>query len=138
MEFISTQKFLKMSPRKLRVVANMVRDLTPTRAVELLPNIGRRAAQPIQKVIKTAIANAKVQGVGETNLIFKEIQIGEGPRLKRYHAGSRGRAKPYTHDMAHIRVVLTESKTTKSEAPNTKSQTNEQKPENNARKEKKS
>lgn len=108
MEIIATQKFLRMSPRKLRVVAEMVRTLPPTKAVEVLPYIGKRAATPLQKVIKTAIANARVQGIGEENLAFASIQINQGPQMKRFRAGSRGRAKPYTKDMSHIRVVLTE------------------------------
>lgn len=108
MQAIATQKFIRMSPRKLRVVADMVKSMRPTQAVEALPYIGKRSALPIQKVIKTAIANAKVKGMDEQKLTFAEIQIGEGPRLKRYRAGARGRAKPYTHDMAHIRVIVQE------------------------------
>lgn len=108
MQAISTQKHIRMSPRKLRLVVNMVKHMTPSRAVEVLPFMNKRAALPLQKVIKTAIANAKVKGAEEQSLVFAEIQIGEGPRLKRYRAGSRGRYKPYTHDMAHIRVVVTD------------------------------
>jgi large subunit ribosomal protein L22 len=113
MEIVATQKFLRMSPRKLRVVAGMVREMTPMRAIEVLPYTGRRAALPLQKVIKTAIANARVKGVTEDQLVFASIQINQGPQMKRFRAGSRGRAKPYTRDMSHIRVVLTEMKADK-------------------------
>jgi hypothetical protein len=54
----------------------------------------------------TAIANAKQKDVNPSDLVFKEIQINEGPRLKRYRAGARGRAKPYKKRMSHIRIVL--------------------------------
>lgn len=111
MQIVATQKFLRMSPRKLRAVAVLVQDMSPLVAVEMLPYVGKRAAEPLQKVIKTAIANARVQGITEGNLVFESIQINQGPQLKRYRAGSRGRAKPYTRDMSHIRVVLTDVKT---------------------------
>jgi len=84
----------------------MVSKLTPQDAVERLPFVGRRAADPLRKVIVTAIANAKQKGIDVESLTFKEIQINEGPRLKRFHAGSRGRAKPYKKRMSHVRVVL--------------------------------
>lgn len=110
MQAISTQKFLKMSPRKLRLVAEMIRGMKPQDAVAKMSYTGKRAAEPLAKVIKSAIANARVLGMDETKLIFSEIQIGQGPRLKRWRAGSRGRAKPYTRDLSHIRVVLIEDK----------------------------
>lgn len=109
MEYIATQKYLRMSPRKLRLVVDMVKHLTPSRSVEVLPYIQKRAALPLQKVIKTAIANARQKGVAnDESLSFAHIEINQGPRLKRYRAGARGRYKPYTRDMSHIRVVLTD------------------------------
>lgn len=109
MEYVATQKYLRMSPRKLRLVVDMVKHLTPARAVEILPYVQKRAASPLQKVIKTAIANARQKGVAnDENLAFAHIEINQGPRLKRYRAGARGRYKPYTRDMSHIRVVLTD------------------------------
>ena len=106
MDIISTQKFIRMSPRKLRLVADMVRELEPNRAVDTLPHVGKRAAEPLAKVIKTAIANAKQKGFSESDLTFKEIQINEGPTLKRGRAVSRGRWHPIMKRMSHIRVVL--------------------------------
>lgn len=106
MEIRATQKFVRMSPRKLRLVVPLVKNLPPTRAVEVLPHVGKRAAGPLSKVIKTAIANAKIKKISDSDLVFKEIQINEGPRLKRWKPGARGRTKPYQRKMSHIRVVL--------------------------------
>jgi large subunit ribosomal protein L22 len=106
MEFVAIQKFLISSPRKLREVAFMIKGLTPEGAVERLPFTGKRASEQLRKVILTAIANAKQKDVNPSDLVFKEIQINEGPRLKRYRAGARGRAKPYKKRMSHIRIVL--------------------------------
>jgi len=107
MDIIATQKYLIVSPKKLREVADIAKKLSPARALEVLPFIGKRAAEPLSKVIKSAIANAKVKGEEEGSLVFKEIQINEGPRLKRWRAGAHGRAKPFKKRMSHIRVVLT-------------------------------
>lgn len=107
MEIIATQKYLLMSPKKIRVVADMARKLKPAVAIETLPFTGKIASEPLIKVIKSAIATAKAKGINEADLIFKEIQIGEGPRLKRGRPVSRGQWHPIKKRMAHIRVVLT-------------------------------
>ena len=119
--YISTQKYLITSPRKLRLVAEMVKKLKPVLAIEQMPFIAKRASEPLMKVIKTAVANARNQGASDTDLIFKEIQIGEGPRMPRGRAASRGRWHQYKKRMSHIRVVLT---TRKSEILKSKSETN--------------
>jgi len=110
-EFKATQKYLLMSPRKVRLVVAIIKKMKPTEAVEQLPFVQRRAADELAKVIKSAIAAAKNKGISETDLIFKEVQIGEGPRLKRGRAASRGMWHPYKKRMSHIRVVLTTIKT---------------------------
>lgn len=106
MQIKAVQKFVRMSPKKLRIVASSIKELTPKEAVEILPHVRKKAAEPIEKVVRSAIANAKERGFDEPTLIFKEIQINEGPRLKRWRAGARGRVKPYIRRMSHIRVVL--------------------------------
>lgn len=123
MEIKATQKFLRMSPRKLRLIVPLIKKMSPAEAFEKLPYVNKRATIPLRKVIGTAIANAKQEGITVDKLLFKEIQIGEGPRLKRWRAGARGRAKPYRKLMSHIRVVLT----TKSEIRNSKLETNSRK-----------
>ncbi len=95
-----------MSPKKIRVVVAAISKMSPEKAAEVLPYIGKRAAEPLQKTIKSAIANAMMQGVKREDLIFKDIQIGEGPRLKRGMAASKGRYHPIKKRMAHIRVEL--------------------------------
>lgn len=105
-QFISTQKYIIVSPKKVRDVVALVKKLSPMNAIKKLEFLRKSSSETIIKVIKTAIAQAKVQGVGEDELIFKEIQIGEGPRLKRGRAASRGRWHPYKKRMSHIRIVL--------------------------------
>ncbi|HJY98547.1 MAG TPA: uL22 family ribosomal protein [Patescibacteria group bacterium] len=104
--FTATQKYLLMSPRKIRLVIALIKKLSPIQAVEKLPFVQKRAGLEVAKVIKAAMASAKNQGVSETDLFFKEIRAGEGPRLKRGIAVSRGQWHPITKRMSHIRVVL--------------------------------
>jgi large subunit ribosomal protein L22 len=105
-EFIATQKYLIMSPRKVRLVVGLIKKMKPAEALEKLPFVYKRAGLELGKVIKNAMTSAKNQGVSETDLVFKEIQVGEGPRLKRGKAASRGRWHPFKKRMSHIRVVL--------------------------------
>lgn len=106
MEFIAVQKYLIMSPKKARLVADVVRKLSPMEAISRLPFTNKRAALPLIKVIKSAMASAKAKGVSDEALVIKEIQINEGPRLKRGIPVSRGQWHPIKKRMAHIRVIL--------------------------------
>jgi len=105
-DIISTAKFVLTSPKKLREVAYLVRKYSLSDAIERLPFVNKRAALPLLKAIKTARGNAIQAGFSDKEITIKEIQINEGPRLKRFRAGSRGRAKPYKKAMSHIRIVL--------------------------------
>lgn len=128
-EYKAIQKYLLQSPRKIRLVVALIKKMKPVEAVEKLPFVRKRAALDVAKVIKAAMASARAAGVSETDLIFKEIQVGEGPRLKRGRPVSRGQWHPYKKRMAHISVILTVQDGRISN-PKSQSQTNsnEQKP----------
>lgn len=103
----ATQKYIRTSPRKLRLVADAVRGLPADRALEYLKFLGKRAALPVAKTIRQAAASAKDQsGIDAENLLVKIIDIGEGPTLKRFRAVSRGTAHNIMKRSSHIRVVL--------------------------------
>lgn len=105
------QKYLRTSPRKLRQVADLVRKMRPLRAVEYLEHIGKRAALPIQKVLKQALANAKSQAnLSGNELLIKELLVNQGPVYKRFRAVSRGRAHSIKKKTSHVRVVLEKEK----------------------------
>ena len=120
MEIVATQKYLLLSPRKIRPVVEVVKKMRPVEAIAKLPFVGKKAAEPLIKVIKQALANARSKGLSEGDLFFKEIQVGEGPRLKRGNPVSRGQWHPIKKRMSHIRVVL---EVRKPEIPNPKSET---------------
>ena len=110
MEATTIQKFVHTSPRKLRLVADMVRGMGPNKALDVLVITKKYAAREIFKAINTAIANAKQLGIDSEKVIFQKIEINEGPRMKRSRAGAKGRARPYQRKMAHIKIVLSDGK----------------------------
>lgn len=104
MEYKTTQKFIRVSPRKLREIVAVIKGLTPEMAVEILPHTGKRAAEILLKTISLALNN--VPNEAKSLVYLKEIQVGEGPRQKRWKAGARGRAKPFRRKLSHLRIVL--------------------------------
>lgn len=106
MEIKSEQKYLIISPRKVRPVVDVIKKLSPLEAISKLPFVKKDASEYLLKVIKSAVANATSRGIDSSRLIFKEIQIGEGPRLRRGNPVSRGRWHPIKKRMSHIKVIL--------------------------------
>jgi large subunit ribosomal protein L22 len=111
MDIKAEQKYLLASPRKMREMARLIKKLKPALAAESLPLVSKNVSGPLRKVILQALANAKDKGISEADLVFKEVQIGDGPRLKRGRPVSRGQWHPIKKRMSHIRVVLTSFKT---------------------------
>lgn len=113
MEVKTETKYLRISPRKVRLVVDAIKNLTPVKALAYLKFVNKRAAKPISKIIQSAIANAKNNfALKPEDLKFKEIQVGEGPTLKRWRAVSRGRAHRVMKRTSHIKIIL-ESKNKK-------------------------
>lgn len=102
-------KFVRVSPRKVRRVADMVRGRGVNEALTYLKFVPHAAAKPVAKAIKSAAANAEdVHGLSADELYVARITADDGPRLKRWRAGPRGRAKPILKRSAHITVVVSE------------------------------
>lgn len=110
MEIQTIQKYIHTSPRKLRLVADMVRKMSPSQAVALLQATPKAAADDLKQAIKTVLANAKQQGLDPQQVNFKKIEIDESVKMRRFRAGTRGRVKPYKRRMSHIKIVLEEKK----------------------------
>lgn len=107
MEYKAIAKNIKISPRKVRLVADAIKSLTPDVALVKLAVVANRGAGPIEKVIKSAIANAvnNTKAVKE-NLVIKELYVTEGVTYKRFHFAARGRVHPYKKRTSHITVIL--------------------------------
>ncbi|MBI2334844.1 50S ribosomal protein L22 [Candidatus Daviesbacteria bacterium] len=122
MEAQTIQKYMHTSPRKLRLVASLVRKMEPVKALEALRFSNKDAGGDLIKAIKAVMANARIKGM--ENLSFKAIEVQEGPKMRRFRAGARGRARPYKRKMSNIKIILTDEKGGEFEARNTKHETN--------------
>jgi len=102
------QKYIRTSPRKIRVVVDGIRHLPPTEALRQLKFIRKRAATVLYQVINQAVSNAtNNHKLSSDTLKFKTIEINEGPTYKRWQPVSRGRAHSIFKRTSHIKVVLT-------------------------------
>ena len=110
---------IRISPRKVRLVADAVRGSgSVDEAIATLSLLDKRGATAIAKTIKSAIANAVTNAkLEKDNLTIHAIEVTEGQALKRFHPSTRGRIHPYKRRASHIRVVLAEKAATSVEAP---------------------
>ncbi len=98
---------VRMSPRKVAVVASLVRGRTVADALTILAHTPRRSAIPVRKVIESAKANADYNhGYKPDTLTISEITVNAGPRAKRFRPVARGSAHPYQLRTSHITVIV--------------------------------
>ena len=107
---------IHISPRKVRMVVDTVRGKSVSQALSILGFTRKKAALPVQKLLKSAVANAvENDGINDVEtLVIDRIMVDEGPTLKRYMPRARGRATPIRKRTSHIRIVLRERDTRQS------------------------
>lgn len=96
----------RQSPRKVRLVANLIRGKKVSDAIELLQFTTKRASSPLVKLIQSAEANAKNNGIDENELFVEEITVDGGKILYRRRARARGSAFAIRKRTSHVTVVL--------------------------------
>jgi large subunit ribosomal protein L22 len=105
-------RFLRMSPRKVRLVADMVRGQQVNDALVTLRFASRFAAKPLEKLVKSAVANfTNLEGNEEANvdeLIIKHLYVDEGPTAKRFRPRAQGRASRILKRSSHVTLVIGE------------------------------
>lgn len=102
-------KYIHMSPQKVRLVADLVRNRDVSEALVMLRFLPKAAAKPVAKAIHSAAKNAEeAYGLSPDDLFVAKIVADEGPTLKRGQPGPRGRFKPILKRSTHITVVLGE------------------------------
>lgn len=107
MEIVAQTKYIRTSARKVRLVAKALRGLLAQDALVYLEQMGKRAAIPLKKTIRSAVANAKNNpNLSENQLRIKKIEINDGATYKRIRPISRGQSHPIAKRTSHIRVVL--------------------------------
>ncbi len=101
-------KSYRQSPRKVRVVAQTVKGKRVSEALTLLSFVPKRSALPIQKLVASALANAKNLSIPTDNLVIKELRVDAGPTLFRRLPRSRGMANPIKKRTSRVLVTLVE------------------------------
>jgi len=105
----SVLKFLRMAPRKVRAVADIVRGQKVESAIAMLDHTQRAAAVPLAKMLRAAVANAATsENIDVDALMVKEIKVDQGPTLKRFMPRAMGRATMIQKKTSHVTCLLEE------------------------------
>jgi len=101
-------RYLRIAPRKVRLVADLIRGKSVEEAQTVLSFTTKKAAQTLLKLLNSAIANAKNLELDPANLYIAKILVDEGPKYKRWIARARGRADQIQKKTSHVTIVLDE------------------------------
>ena len=103
-------RYVRVSAQKARLVVDLIRGLQAGDAITTLQGVNKRIAPAVEKVLRSAIANAenKSEDVDVDKLVVTEAYVNEGPRMKRIRPAPMGRAYRYQRRMAHIVVKVGE------------------------------
>jgi len=106
---IAKTRFVRISPKKVRLVAQEIQGKRALEAMQILEFSPRRSSKFVQATLKQAIANAMSKeslSLDEEDLVISSVRVDDGPRLRRYRPGAHGRMNPYMHKLSHITIEL--------------------------------
>jgi large subunit ribosomal protein L22 len=109
MEARAELKYLRITPRKVRAVADLIRGKKVGLALQQLAYVEKRAALPVAKLLRSAVANADQASKGQIDvdqLFVKDLQVGQGPSLRRFMPRAMGRAFKVLKKTSHIFIVV--------------------------------
>lgn len=111
MDVIAHARMIRISPRKVRLVADLIRGMSVAKADAELSFLSKEAALPVRKLMASAVANATHNfKLAKEGLLVKAIMVNQGPVIKRFRPRAMGRAAPIKKRMSHITIVLTDVK----------------------------
>lgn len=114
MQITAIAKSIKISPRKVRLVAPAIRNKKVVDAQRALILLEKRGASYLVKLLNSAIANATNNAkLSIDSLVVKSVEVSDGQALKRYHPSTRGRVHPYKKRSSHVKIILEDSYGTK-------------------------
>jgi len=100
-------RYVRVAPRKARVMADMIRGQQVPKALAMLKYTPRAAAKVVEKVLRSAVANAEQKEMGDSEGMWvSEVYVNGGPVLKRFRSRSMGRANSIHKRTSHITVVV--------------------------------
>lgn len=107
MEIHASTRYVRMSPRKVRLVAGLIRNMDVLSALDQLRFTVKAARGPVEKTLRSALANAEHNfHIEKEDLKIKKISVDKGPVLKRWRARAFGRAAPIKKHICHITIIL--------------------------------
>lgn len=107
MNIQATIKGVRMSPRKVSLVASLIRGRSVADAQIILEHVPKRAGKTVAKALASAKANAvNNHRLDEKTLLIEQLQVTAGPRLKRFRPAAMGRAQPYQKRTSHISITV--------------------------------
>lgn len=111
MQAKAVAKSVRIAPRKVRLVVDLIRGKEVGEAVAILKHTQRGASPVVEKVLNSAVANAEHNcEMDADNLVVSEVFVNEGATLKRFRPRAQGRASRINKRTSHITVVVTEKK----------------------------
>lgn len=112
MEARAVARYIRMSPRKVRQVVDLVRGRSVEEAINLLHFTPKRGSVPVEKLLRSAVANAmneeEASKLDPEDLFIKEIRVDQGPTMRRYNPGPMGRASLIRKRFCHISVIVSD------------------------------
>ena len=108
MEAKAVLKYTRISPRKVEIVLDLIRNKPVDLAMGILKNTPKAACEDLQKLLKSAIANAEVKEMDTSNLYVSKCYVTPGPILKRIRPRAQGRAFRILKRTSHITIVVSE------------------------------
>ncbi|AHI57355.1 50S ribosomal protein L22 [Spiroplasma mirum ATCC 29335] len=102
-------RMIRISTRKVRLVADLIRNKKVGEAIVILDNTNKKSSVPVKKLVKSAVANAvNNNGLDADKLFIKEIFVNEGPTLKRFRPRAHGRAYEILKRTSHITITVSD------------------------------
>lgn len=109
MEAKASATFVRIAPRKVQIVLDLIRGEDAEKAMAILKHTPKAASEVLEKVLKSAMANAEVKNMDTSKLYVAECFVNQGPTLKRIRPRAQGRAYIIRKRTSHITIVLKEA-----------------------------
>lgn len=109
MEAKASATYVRIAPRKVQIVLDLIRGEDAEKAMAILKNTPKAACEVLEKVLKSAMANAEVKNMDTSKLYVAECYVNQGPTLKRIRPRAQGRAYIIRKRTSHITIVLKEA-----------------------------
>ena len=109
MEATAKVTFVRIAPRKVKIVLNLIRNKPCDEAMAILKYTPKAACEPLYKLLKSAMANAEMKNMDVSRLYVAACSVDQGPTLKRIRPRDKGRAYRINKKTSHINLTLKEA-----------------------------